>query len=61
VFRVSRLDISTGHREPFREIVLVDKAGVFFDPRILITPDGKGYIYHVPRVWMDLYLADGLK
>ncbi len=59
--KVSRLDLTTGRKEPFKEIVPADRAGIFFKPGIAITPDGKGYIYTVRRYLMDLYLADGLK
>lgn len=55
------LDVTTGHKEPFKEITIADKAGIFFRPYIIITPDGKSYIYHIRRYIMDLYLADGLK
>ena len=59
--KVSKLDINTGHKEPFKEIAIADKAGIFFRPYIILTPDGKNYIYHVRRYIMDLYLADGLR
>lgn len=59
--KVSKLDITTGHKEPFKEIAIADKAGIFFRPYIIITPDGKSYIYHIRRYLMDLYLADELK
>lgn len=59
--KVSRLDVTTGRKEPYKEIVIADKAGIFFTPEIKITPDGKGYVYAVRRYLMDLYLADGLK
>lgn len=38
-----------------------DRAGIFDEPFVLITPDGKSYVYTVRRYLMDLYLADGLK
>jgi len=59
--KVFRLDIASGHKEPFKEIIPADMAGMFSHPSILLTPDGKGYIYSVRRYLMDLYLADGLK
>lgn len=59
--KVSKLDVTTGRREPFKEIPIADEAGIFQKPRIAVTPDGKSYVYHVRRYLMDLYLADGLK
>ncbi|MFN0124069.1 MAG: hypothetical protein ACKV2V_26500 [Blastocatellia bacterium] len=63
MLKVSRLDTATGRKEPFKEINIADKSGIFFErnPSIDITPDGKSYIYSVRRYLMDLYLADGLK
>ncbi len=59
--KVSRLDTTTGRKEPFKDLLPADKAGIFFTPEIVMTPDGKGYVYTVRRYLMDLYLADGLK
>jgi hypothetical protein len=38
-----------------------DRAGIFMPPLILLTPDGKGYVYHARRFLTDLYLVEGLK
>jgi Serine/threonine protein kinase len=59
--KVSRLDLATGRKELLKEVMPADRAGIFFPPSILLTPDGKGYIYAVRRYLMDLYLVDGLK
>jgi Tol biopolymer transport system component len=59
--KVSRLDVATGHRELVKEVIPADAAGIFLAPRIIFTPDAKGYIYTTRRYLMDLYLAEGLK
>jgi hypothetical protein len=59
--KVSRLDVATGRRELVKEVIPPDAAGIFTAPRIIFTPDAKGYIYTTRRYLMDLYLAEGLK
>ena len=59
--RVYRFDPLTGHRELLKEVLPADPAGVFSPNSILVTPDGKGYVYSVSRVLSDLYLVEGLK
>ena len=58
---LSRLDITTGHKEFLREIRLSDPAGIYTPPVILLTPDAKGYLYATRKYLMDLYLVEGLK
>jgi Tol biopolymer transport system component len=59
--KISRLDVATGRQEVLREMTLSDPAGVLETPTIILTPDGKGYIYTTRRTLTDLYLADGLR
>jgi hypothetical protein len=59
--KVSRLDITTGRQDLLREVTLSDPAGVSETPRMILTPDGKGYIYTTRRYLADLYLTEGLK
>jgi serine/threonine protein kinase/Tol biopolymer transport system component len=59
--KVSRLDVVTGHREFLREVLPSDAAGIFTPPLMILTPDGKGYVYTARRVLMDVYLVEGLK
>jgi Tol biopolymer transport system component len=59
--KVSRLDVATGRRESVKEVIPADAAGIFLAPRIIFTPDAKGYIYTTRRYLMDLYLAEELK
>jgi Tol biopolymer transport system component len=57
--RVSRLDVTTGRREPWKTFPVPDRAtnpGIF-----LMTPDGSGYIYSYTRNASDLYLVEGLR
>jgi len=59
--KVYRLDPATGQRTPWKELVPADPAGVATIGPILITPDGKTYVYGFHRTLADLYLVEGLK
>jgi len=54
--RVDRVDVRTGQREPWKE--LGPRTGA---SRIMVTPDGRAYVYTYVRQQVDLYLAKGLK
>ena len=59
-FRVYRFDPATGRKELLKEVMPADPAGIG-NNSILMTPDGKGYVYSVRRILSDLYLVEGLK
>jgi len=59
--KVSRLNLATGRKELLKEVTPADRAGMFYPPSIILTPDGKGYVYTVRRYLMELFLVDGLK
>ncbi len=59
--KIFRLDIATGKREPWKELVPSDPAGVGGIGPIHVTPDGKSYVYSLYRDLTDLYLVQGLK
>jgi eukaryotic-like serine/threonine-protein kinase len=59
--KVSRLNLATGRKELLKEVTPADRAGIFYPPSIILTPDGKGYVYSVRRYLMELFLVDGLK
>ena len=59
-FRVFRVEIATGRREPWMTIMPQDPAGIW-DTDLMITPDGKSYAYNCARLLADLYLVEGLK
>ena len=58
---VSRVDLATGHREPFKDIVPADPSGAQSVPIIRFSADGKSYAYSLGRMLSDLYVVDGLK
>ncbi len=59
--KVLRLDLATGKREPWRDILPVDPAGVVTIAPLLFTPDGHSYVYSYPRILSQLYVSEGLK
>jgi hypothetical protein len=58
---ISRLDLATGRRELWKRLTPLDPAGVFSIDPVLITPDGKAYVYSYRRMLSELYLVEGLR
>jgi len=59
--RISRADLATGQRHPSLELTPRDPAGATPIDNLLMTPDGRGYVYAFVRRFSDLYLVDGLR
>ncbi len=59
--RVDVLDIATGARRLWKEITPPDPAGVLSIGPVLVTPDGKSYVYSYRRILDDLFLVTGLR
>ena len=59
--QVTRVDIATGRRELWKEIVPADPAGVQSIATLKFSADGKSYAYSIGRMLSDLYVVDGLK
>ena len=59
-FRVFRVELSNGRREPWRTITPQDPAGLWAAD-LMLMPDGNSYAYNCKRLLSDLYLVEGLK
>jgi len=59
--RVYRLDLQTGQRTFWKELMPSDPAGVETIGPILMTPDAKTCVFGYHRMLADLYLVEGLK
>jgi serine/threonine protein kinase len=59
--KVSRLNLATGRKQLWKTLMPADAAGITDLGPILITPDGKSYVYEYGRTLSDLYLVDGIK
>jgi serine/threonine protein kinase/WD40 repeat protein len=58
--RVTRVDLTTGAREVWKEFTPSDPAGVYKIAPVLMTRDGNAYAYNAMRVLSELYVAEGL-
>ena len=59
--RVFRLDVASGRREPWLTLAPADLSGVLAVGPVLLTPDGRTYVYGYRRVVSDLYAVSGLR
>jgi Tol biopolymer transport system component/predicted Ser/Thr protein kinase len=58
---VNRLDLATGRKRLWKQLVPPDVSGVTDISSVLITPDGNNYVYEYGRTLSDLYLVNDLK
>jgi dipeptidyl aminopeptidase/acylaminoacyl peptidase len=58
---ISRVDMNTGKKTVWRQVVPEDAAGVDSLGEFYFTPDMKSYVYSYVRTLSDLYLVEGLK
>jgi Tol biopolymer transport system component len=58
--RIYRIDLVTGHKETLREIRPFDAAGILNYPNVLLSADGRSYVYQLQRHLSFLYLAEHL-
>jgi serine/threonine protein kinase/Tol biopolymer transport system component len=59
--KVYRLELATGKKTVWKQIAPLDPTGISTIGPILMTPDGKSYVYGFHRTLGDLYLVEGLK
>jgi hypothetical protein len=60
--RIVRIEVATGRREPWKELAPAGATGLIWVAPILVTPDGRSYVYGYFRAaTSDLYLVEGLK
>jgi len=58
--RVQRIELPSGQRTLWKELMPSDPAGVEFIGPVVLTPDSKAYVYGVRQLLSDLYLVEGL-
>jgi hypothetical protein len=59
--KITRVELTTGRRETWKELVPSDPAGFWGFGPLRVALDGKAYAYQVVRFLSDLYLVEGLK
>ena len=58
---IDRIEVATGTRQPWKELMPGDASGVYGIPVVRVTPDGRGYAYTFISSIGSLYLAEGLR
>jgi Tol biopolymer transport system component len=58
--KISRLDVSTGRKELWRELRTPDSVGVAIS-KVVVTPDGQSFAYSFQRDITTLFLIGGLR
>jgi hypothetical protein len=58
---IDRIEIATGRRQPWKDLMPSDLAGVAGIRSVVVTPDGKSYAYSFGSAIGSLYLAEGLR
>jgi Tol biopolymer transport system component len=59
--RITRVELESGKREPWKSLIPADPAGVERISNVVVTPDGKGYAYCYTRLLSDLFVVEGLR
>jgi Tol biopolymer transport system component/predicted Ser/Thr protein kinase len=59
--KVFELELATGKRKLWKELVPADSAGIDTIRGVAITPDARAYVYGYIRTLSDLYMVEGLK
>ena len=55
---LTKVELATGARTPWKEVMPADTAGLLNVGPILVTPDGKTVVYSYTKLLSDLYLVD---
>ncbi len=59
--RVHRLDLETGRRDPWKELMPLDPAGVLEILGVVAAPDRRFYAYTYLRLLTELHVVEGLE
>jgi len=59
--KVYHMDLATGRKQFWKQLVPPDISGVTEITGIMITPDGRSYVYEYARTLSDLYLVKDVK
>ncbi len=58
---VTRVDVATGKRELWKNLMPVDPAGVERISNVVVAPEAGAYAYAYARVLSDLFMVEGLR
>jgi eukaryotic-like serine/threonine-protein kinase len=59
--KIYRLNLQNGQRQLFKEIDPVDETGLYDMSHLLMSADGRAYVYGYSRLLSELYLVSGVK
>ena len=59
--QIFRLDLATGQKDPVRELLPPDPAGIVEVVSVVLTPDASAYAYSYHRILSDLFLVEGVR
>jgi len=59
--QLTKVDLATGRRQPWKEISPADPAGALMIVGMRVSADGNSYAYSMGRVLSDLFVVDGLR
>ena len=58
---VYRVELASGKKTPWKQILPSDPAGVDHIAPVLVSQDGKNFLYGYGRFLSDIYLVEGLR
>ncbi|MEO8132229.1 MAG: hypothetical protein ABI822_34350, partial [Bryobacteraceae bacterium] len=56
---IFRVNVKTGHSEPWKQVAPVDREGVTMLAHVLVAQDGKSYYYSHHRNLSELFIVEG--
>jgi hypothetical protein len=59
--RIYRLDVETGQTTLWKEVMPLESAGLGDVGGVMVTPDGRSYVFGTNWTLSDLYLVEGVK
>jgi DNA-binding winged helix-turn-helix (wHTH) protein/Tol biopolymer transport system component len=59
--KIYRLNIENGQRQLFKEIDPADETGLYDMSHLMVSADGRAYVYGYTRLLSELYLVSGVK
>ncbi len=59
-WQITRLDLTTGQRTPWKQVGALQPAGVRLS-NVAMSPDAQAVVHSYTQLLSDLYLVDGVK
>jgi dipeptidyl aminopeptidase/acylaminoacyl peptidase len=59
--RISRIELATGRRESWKELMPADRSGLSVIGHVALAPDGETYAYSYDQNFSQLFVAEGIR